>query len=366
MLTTDNTSRFCSRCRLPLTDVASRECGVGPVCRRKDTHLYAKTIPANYAVAQALVMGMTATGEGWFHEESLSTWKAFYRSFMRLATKACSSTEGSTFSISGQDLRKVVTQLDFMCSYAHPNAKAREFLIRTVEHLGYVGLASVLSGEASTSKSKLWFENGRVHMQGLNNRSGWIAMGKIPGCTRPSRYTKSPYSAPAAQASDFIAATRRFWPLYEGSAENILGEAQAWVEAHPVVASQAATSTQAVNRFCATLRSQDFTCSFPWVRGANMAGLITQLKTIPAGDRSFDYATKSWSFLLVHLPAVLDMTRKSGIFGVVDTCTPPSSMAITPAGVYRSGAVARAQRTESARVAGRNATWFSGRRNLFR
>jgi len=39
--------RFCSRCQKELTDPASLEAGVGPQCRNRDNHLYAKAIEAN-------------------------------------------------------------------------------------------------------------------------------------------------------------------------------------------------------------------------------------------------------------------------------------------------------------------------------
>lgn len=357
MLTTDNTDRYCSRCRLPLTDVASRECGVGPVCRQKDTHLYAKTIPANYAVAQALVMGIPADGEGWLHAQAQETWTAFYKAFNRLASAACQSTDGDTFSVQGQDLRKVITQLDFMCSWSHPNRKTRDILITVVDKLGYVGLAGVLSGTASTSKSRLWFENGRVHMTGLNNRSGWTAMGQIPGIVRPSRFRKDPYSAPAAQAEAFVNVVRRFWPLYEGSAPELLLEAAQWVASCPAAAQAAQASTEAVSRFTASIRSEDFTVSFPWVRGANMNALIARFKSIPAGERSYNPQTRKWAFRSAHLETVLNIARESRIFGVVDSVQTTDP---TPSGVYLS----HSNRTQGARVAGRNSTWFSaGRRN---
>lgn len=352
-LVTDNTDRFCSRCGLPLTDVASRECGVGPVCRKKDTHLYAKNIPANYPSATALGMGMTGD---WFHREVRKTWALVQKRLQKIAARAMASAEdNSLFHVKGEDLRKIVTDLDLMCSYRHPNSQARSNLITMVNALGYVGLAAVLSGEASTSKSELWFENGRVFMKGLNNRSGWRAMGQIPGVVRPSSRTrKDPYSAPAAQAVPFINLVRRFWPLFEGSDTEITAKASEWAKAHASEAMAASTSTQAVNRFLAELRSEDFVCSFPWVRTGNMAGFLTALKTIPAQGRSYDPLTRKWSFRKEHLTAVLDMARKSGLFGIVDSI---ETSLTTPQGVYRS----YQERLDAGRRQGQYSTWFTTR-----
>lgn len=365
-LLTDNTRRFCSRCRLPLEDAASRECGVGPVCRKKDNHLFAKTIPANYAVAQAIVMGIPADGGGMFAPETVGTWAKARKSFMRIASKVLASNEsGETFRVTGGDTRKIVTALDFMCSYSHPDQNARTYLTNIVDALGYVGLAGVLSGVASTSKSRIWFENGRVYMEGLNNTSGWRAMGAIPGVERPtSRYRKTPYSCPAASAQAFLDTVRRFWPMYEGDEQNILAQAQQWVSQHPVVAAQNAASTQAVNLFEITLRTQDFKVTFPWVRGKNMYGLINQFKAaIPADQRSYDAASKSWCFRMEQLATVRRIAMESGIFGdewgtgIVEQ----QSNDLTPEGLYRSAQ----ERREGARAQGRAQTYHSAGRGFY-
>lgn len=349
---TDNTDRHCSRCGLPLTDVASRESGQGPVCRQKNTHLFAKTIPANYAMVTALALGMTSD---WFHEETGKTWNSVQKSLRKIAAKACEASEDPTcFVVRGADLRAVVQKLDFMCSYRHPHASARRNLVELVRQLGYVGLAGVLSGEASTSKSRLWFDQGRVHMTGLNNRSGWSAMGKVPGIVRPLRGRKDPYSAPAAQAEAFVAVVRQYWPMFDENAEDVIKSASSWASTNPGVAQASSASTQSVPRFLAEVRSADFTCSFPWVRNGNMGAFLTNLKTIPASGRSYDPNTRKWSFRTEHLETVLGMARASGLFGIVDSMT---TSATTPEGIYRSAE----QRQQAARARGRNSTWFSTR-----
>lgn len=53
-----NRNRHCSRCGRELEDPASEERGVGPICAAKDTVLFARAIPANYAGATAILLGM--------------------------------------------------------------------------------------------------------------------------------------------------------------------------------------------------------------------------------------------------------------------------------------------------------------------
>jgi len=325
------------------------------VCRAKNTHLFAKTIPANYSIAQALAWGLNEKVSTGMHPDTRAGWSKAYKSLNRMCERALAATEEISFSVRGQDLRKVVTALDFMCSYAHPDSDVRRMLNKLVGSLGYVGLAGVLSGEASTSKSRLWFENGRILMQGLNNTSGWRAMGEIPGIQRPLRGRKAPYSAPAVQAEAFVALARRYWPMFEESETEVLAQARTWCRENAQAAQEAQASAAPVHTFSVTVRSADFLTTFPWVRGANMAGFLTQLKTIPAGDRSYNPATRQWSFRTAHLQTVLGMARASGIFPNV---TEVQSQDETPAGTYRT----QAERTQAARAIGRYNTWHSAGR----
>ena len=336
-LHTDNTARFCSRCGDALTDPASRECGVGPVCRRKDTHLYAKTIAANFGIATVRAMSVR---EDDLAPEVRSSWKAALKRLLKAAEKVANLTDDATIMRrTGADLREVIRACDLICSYANPGHSVRGTMVDIINACGYVGLAAVISGQASTSPSRVWLENGRVFMSGLGNKSGWAAMRQIPGIVTPrNRGDRSPYSAPAAQAATFLANVRRFWPMYEGDIAVIANEAAAWVAANPEIAQRAAASTAPVNPFVATVRTADFTVNFPWVRGANMMGFMSQLKTIPANERSYDPATRTWSFTLAHLDRVLDMARNSNTFGEVRKV---DSTATTPEGLYNRQSVGR-------------------------
>lgn len=334
LLHTDNTARFCSRCGDALTDPASRECGVGPVCRRKDTHLYAKTIAANFGIATIRAMSVVETD---LAPEVRDTWKAAVKRLLKAAEKVANLTDDATIMRrTGADLREVIRACDLICSYANPGRSVRSTMVDIINACGYVGLAAVISGQASTSPSRVWFENGRLFMSGLGNKSGWAAMRQIPGIVTPrNRGDRSPYSAPATEATAFLANVRRFWPMYEGDIAALAATAATWVASNPVLAAAPAAP---VNPFVATVRTADFTVNFPWVRGANMMGFMSQLKTIPANERSYDAPTRTWSFTLAHLDRVLDMARNSNTFGEVRKV---DSTATTPEGLYNRQSVAR-------------------------
>jgi hypothetical protein len=349
-LHTDNTLRFCSRCGDAVTDPASRECGVGPVCRRKDTHLYAKTISANFGIATIRAMSVR---EDMLAPEVQDTWKAALKRLLKAAEKVANLTDDMTIMRrTGADLREVVRACDLVCSYENPGREVRNAVIDVVHACGYIGLAAVLAGQASTSPSRVWFENGRVFMAGLGNKSGWAAMRQIPGIVTPRhRGDRSPYSAPAAQATTFLANVRRYWPMYEGDLAALATEAESWIAANPQVAVRTAVSTAPVHTFVATTRTQDFTVQFPWVRDANMAGFMTQLKTIPANQRSYDATTRTWSFTLENLDRVLDIARNSNIFAEIRKV---DSETATPVGMY-------GQRTVARRTYRQQNTWHSAR-----
>lgn len=336
-LHTDNTRRYCSRCGDALTDPASRECGVGPVCRKKDTHLYAKTIVANFGLATVRAMSVR---EEMLAPEVVSVWKAAVKRLLKAAEKVANLTDDMTImQRTGADLREVVRACDLVCSYENPTPIVRSTVVDVVRACGYVGLAAVLSGEASTSPSRVWFENGRVYMSGLGNKSGWAAMRQIPGVLTPKyRGDRAPYSVPAVQAARFLENVRRYWPMYEGDIAALATEAATWVQNNQAVATAAAASTAPVHVFGINTRSQDFVVNFPWVRNANMTGFMAQLKTIPANQRNYNPATKSWSFTIANLDRVIEIARTSGIFGEIRKVDTGEA---TPEGTYNTRSVGR-------------------------
>lgn len=296
MLVTDNTWRFCSRCRHPLTDPASREAGVGPICRGRDNYLLAKTIQANIPAASAVVLGTTAED---FPEPVRERWTQFSRKFMHQMDRAESS---SSLSYTGADFRDCVRDIDYMLSF-HMRENMRKRLIGIVKNLGYVGLSAVLSREASLSKAKLWFENGRVYMDGRSCKPGWLKMRRIPGVHTPRyRGHRVPYSAPAAYVEDFLNVVVEHWPLHEDKIEQIKDEAADFIKNNPNVPS--ATPVQDENIACITMKPTSFDVNFPWIPDAPMWDMINAIKAIPYRERKYNPNTKTWTCNLARLQEV--------------------------------------------------------------
>lgn len=290
-LVADNTYRSCSRCGLELTDPASRECGVGPICRAKDNHLYAKLISANLPVAASLLYG---THPEELHEDVAPRFMALCEAFTKKATLAQSKNEDMfNLNLTGSDFRDEVRELDFILSY-RSSLETRKKLIGVVRALGYAGLAAVLSGDASKSKAKVWFESGRVFLQGTGCTPGWRKMKQIPGIKTPRyRGEKAPYSAPAQYAKEFFDVVIEHWPLYDEDLDNLKSQAEAFVAANPI---EEVTQIPEGPFASITIRSHDFVLSFPWVKDKNMRGMIDSLKRIPGKERAYDPTKKDWLF----------------------------------------------------------------------
>jgi len=302
----DVTYRSCSRCGQELTDPASRECGVGPVCRKRDNHLYAKLISANLPMAAALLYG---THPEELSEELEGRFIRLCKTFTEKAQVVQSGNDDAwNMNLTGADFREEVRELDYFLSFK-TSYETRNKLIGVVRHLGYVGLAAVLSGEASKSNSKVWFENGRVYLQGTGCTPGWRKMKNIPGITTPKyRGEKAPYSAPAAYAGAFLAVIIEHWPLYDADLNEIQIQAQQWITDNPKLV---ANEEKTINSLASiTHRSHDFVLSFPWSNEHDTRGMIAKLKGIPSSERSYHGATKNWLFKPAQLDRVLNIVNE--------------------------------------------------------
>lgn len=321
--------RYCSRCRCELSDVASMERGMGPLCAGKSTKLYAKTIPANYAMANISAL---AINDELMHSECHSLWHETRQKLLEATQSAANGDQANNFAWTGEDLRRIVKNIDFILSYRHPRESTRDHLIQVVRHLGYIGLAGVLSGEASTGEARLWFENGKVNLQGSRNKNAYRAFAAIRGVTLP-RTVGKPYMAPVSLLEPFLSLVLQFYPMYEGDFGEVRAAAAAWVPPPPDQTVYAApTVIEALDGIAyIRMRSEDFTLQFNWMRNTNMAGFIASLKSaVPYDSRAFDPVTKLWRFKKEHLNSVKGVITNSHIFTETreissEDITPPNS-----------------------------------------
>ena len=298
---TCNDVRRCSRCFLPLTDPASWERGIGPICARKDTHLFAKTIPANFAMATIHTLNVQPE---MLPETIQPVWTALTEVLLEKVERATKGTETNQFLISGEDCSLVAKVIDFMLSFSIAPDPKRD-LIQVVKHLGFVGLAGVLSGQSSTGTAELKFENGKLFLTGSSNKAGFNAMRVIPGIVVPRKRGGGAYEAPAAQHEKFIAAVMEFWPCFDGKVNEIVEECKTWIAANPVkVAEQRKLTGKPVATI--TNRSNDFTLGFVWDNAVSRR-LVDEIKTIPYKERSFDMMSKLWTIQPQHKTKIVEL-----------------------------------------------------------
>lgn len=317
-----NRNRHCSRCGRELEDPASEERGVGPICAAKDTVLFARAIPANYAGATAILLGMpymTALPQ----EVQAMFLEVRDEVVARAARATSANTDTFAIHLNGQDLRGLIKKLDWMLSHRMPDP-SRKHLIMVVRFLGYVEVAAVLSQEASTTPATVAFDEttGKLSLKGKSCKGGFFKIRRIPGSTVPRvRGSEEPYTVPANQADAFLEAVRDFWPLYQGDLEEIRQKAQEWLRTRPVVVAPsqpvAASGSPPVSLQMHTLTGYDagewMEISFPWIvsKQAEMYALVNDLKAaVPYRDRKYNPQTRSWMFRVSHREAVTVILRR--------------------------------------------------------
>jgi len=300
-------------------------------------------IPANFAIASIRALSLKPE---MLVPECVKPWQKAQKLLLKRAEKAQQENSDVTaVNLRGQDLREVIRTLDYLCSFSHPDTSVRRMCIDMIRALGYVGLAAVIDGQASTSPAKIWFSEGRVYMEGLGNTSGWRTMRQIAGIVTPRyRGDRAPYSAPAQSAQAFLAAVMNHWPMYEGDASEVQEQAEAYVV--EVAASGPAPSATPVGIVASILvRSSDFTLTFPWRRDRNMSAFLGELKSLPPLDRRYDPNTKAWCFLSTHLTAVQGMAAK-----YYDSVTTVVTAVQTPVDTYATRKYPHIRRNYAARA----------------
>lgn len=292
-----NDVRHCSRCESALTDPASWERGIGPICAKKDTHLFAKTIPANFSMATIHAMGVK---RDMLPVALQPVWTALYDFLFEKSEAAMTANANAgtfTFHFSGEDCRQIAKVIDFMLSFSMDRDN-KNHLIQIVKNLGFVGLAGVLAGQSSTGEAELKFADGKLFLTGSSNRAGFDVMRKIPGIVIPRKRGGGAYEAPAAQYEKFIAATMEFWPCFDGQVDEIVEQCKTWIAANP---TNVAEQKKLTGKPVATIvnRSNDFTIGFAWDKTVTRR-LVDEIKSIPAKERSYDAVSKLWAINNAH------------------------------------------------------------------
>jgi len=159
-------SRVCIRCGKELTDAASMEAGIGPICRKLDNAVLAASIPADVEQARE---SLSAVEKSALVEESVPTFNNVFGALF--ATDADTRT----------DWRKEVKRIEWLLSFPQNVESCRAALTNVARGLGYVGLAALWDGKASTGVAMMRCAEGRVFIAAPRNADFRYAVKQING-----------------------------------------------------------------------------------------------------------------------------------------------------------------------------------------
>jgi hypothetical protein len=197
-------SRNCSRCGRDLTDAASMDRGIGPVCRKMDNHVLARMIPSNAWAAQRC----------WASIDAESVPEAARQTLGQIGADLLIDTN--------DDWRTTCKRVEWIISWG-VTSKTKQSLVNVVRALGYVGLASLLVGEAAKGLCTVAFENGRLFYQGPRHKAARLATKKIAGWQfhAAKGETKARWSVPAAAYAVFQTLIWNHYPKNSGLQEAV-------------------------------------------------------------------------------------------------------------------------------------------------
>lgn len=200
-------SRHCFRCALPLTDAASLNEGIGPICRKLDNALLARLIPSDMKVVLAAYSSVQVLE---LTPETMET-------FQNLEAALRASDAGSR-----DDWRTEVKRIEWILSHNQTRANIKA-LCGIVLGLGYVGLVALWMGEAATGLASVFpMAEGRLGVSGPQNKAARQAFKRIYGYTfHPisSTVSKACWSFPANKYREFRLAIITHYPHFEGLIE---------------------------------------------------------------------------------------------------------------------------------------------------
>jgi hypothetical protein len=268
-------TRNCCRCGKDLTDAASLEVGIGPICRKLDNALLARLIAANVPAALVTIGTVVVSS-------------------LPEVTHATYANVLADLAVEGNDdWRKTAKRIEWILSW-RTTEDNRNALVQTIEDLGYVGLAALISGDAATGKAVVTLEGGRLHLRGPRNRSGQAAIMGIPGRRFHSATdgVKASWSVPVAAGEAFRLVVAKHWPNFSGL-EEAIASAVSEPAAAPVVV-------------VATLND----AGWLQIKTPYNAAFVGEIKTLPYRSRRWNGDARVWEVEPSLFPQVSALVSK--------------------------------------------------------
>jgi hypothetical protein len=276
--------RSCSYCGKGLTDTASKNYGIGPVCRKMQNHVLAALIPANVPLARFSLAQLDTKG---FTEKAVLTVEGLSQDFTKSDNK---------------DWRKSCARVEWLLSFG-VSRKQRSALISVVEALGYLSLASLLSGHAAKGEATVSFEAGRLFVKGPRNKAGHTSLKAIKG--RKYHPADKRWSVPSEAYEAFQTTMWKHWPKNTGLEESL--EAAKLFNIDAVEATKVVAE---VPKVIVTKSGEVFKIASPYNKG-----FISELKHLVAEasnwkDRRWNPSEKVWEVAEAHKELVVTLVAK--------------------------------------------------------
>jgi len=201
-------SRHCFRCSLPLTDAASLNEGIGPVCRKLDNALLARLIPSDIAKVLTVYKAV----------DPLTLVPSTLATFIELEGAFIAADAATR-----EDWRKEVKRIEWLLSHGqtHQNVESLKTIVLA---LGYVGIVALWSGEAATGLASVFCFGGRLAVSGPQNKAARQAFKKISGWKfHPvsAEISHACWSFPAGAFEAVRLAVSKHYPHNEGLSEAV-------------------------------------------------------------------------------------------------------------------------------------------------
>lgn len=278
------TNRSCSICQRELTDAASVETGVGPVCRSRSNEALAKSFPANFDEAFALVC--TARDKG-----LLVTVPEAQATLTAIADAVIMDADARSRS----DWRTVIKQAEWVLSHNGIGGRVRCLLQDLADALGYNATAALWRGDVVVGAASLRFDAGCLILQSPRpsaeirdkmREAGW-------------RFTPGPKTwAVKAANTRAIACAERLVSTHFAGCEGVEAAVAAARGALGGGAARPEVEVKPVGERLA-------------VRTPYNTDFVASLKAlVPYAARSWDGAAKVWMVSRDHEPTVRDLIAR--------------------------------------------------------
>lgn len=295
-----HTGRSCCRCRKDLTDMASIEAGIGPICRKQDNKLLANSIPAN--PPEALMALLTIKADASINVDAHAT----YADLLGMLT----------MNLDGTDWRIAIRKIEKILSYDDTRWKTLKAFSEVARWLGYLGVAALWNGEASTGDATVTFNpltarGPRILIDGPRCSAARQKLHNLGAVYVPSPKPGRRTIVVEPKHLDAIATiVQTHYPMSIGLSV-VRAEVDAFFKSKtptptPMPAPTPVTvqATPAPGGPVSSCRIEKNGNSLKINTPYDAAFIAGFKNTIPYKDRSWDAATKSWMCDAVYLPQV--------------------------------------------------------------